>query len=164
EVQELPEGLELGCKYRVDLFDAAMVDRLLEHLEITLDRALGAPHGPLVELSTLPDSERALLLDTWNRTEAPIPDGGLHQLVEAQVRRTPDRVAVRFEGEELTYRAFDARANQLARFLAAHGAGPGKRVGVCLERSLELPIALYAVLKTGAAYVPFDASHPPERV
>src|SRR5205823_8434628 len=108
----------------------------------------------LSELPLLPEAERRRLLIEWNATEAAYPqDQCLHQLFAAQARKTPEAVAVVYEDQWLTYQALDARANQLARRLQALGVGPESRVGICLERSLEMVVGLLAILKAGGAYV-----------
>ncbi|RKH75115.1 amino acid adenylation domain-containing protein, partial [Corallococcus sp. AB032C] len=113
----------------------------------------------------LTDAERQQVLVDWNATATDFPrDATLHSLIEAQVERTPDAVALAFEGRTLTYRELDARANQLAHALIARGVGPEVRVGLLLERSLELVVALLATLKAGGAYVPFDPAYPAQRL
>ncbi|HEX8150236.1 MAG TPA: amino acid adenylation domain-containing protein [Pyrinomonadaceae bacterium] len=115
--------------------------------------------------SPLPEDERHKLLVEWNRTSVEYPaDALLHELVEAQVRRTPDAAAVQFEGETLTYAELNRRANQLARRLRRLGVGPETRVGVLSERSVEMVVALLGVLKAGGAYVPLDPGYPAERL
>ncbi len=104
-------------------------------------------------------------LAEWNRTEVEYPrELCVHELVEAQVARTPNSSAVEHGGQQLTYKELNERANQLARFLRKRGIGHESRVGVCLRRSLELPVALLAVLKAGAACVPLDPAYPKERL
>jgi len=88
----------------------------------------------------------------------------LHHLIEAQARRTPDAEALAFEGERLTYRELERRANALAARLRELGAGPDARVGLCVGRSLEMVVGILAVLKAGAAYVPMDVAFPAERL
>src|SRR3990172_3680562 len=115
--------------------------------------------------NVLTESERHRLLVEWNNTRADYPTSQcLHELFEAQVERTPDAVAVVFEGQKLTYRELDARANQLAHYLGKLGVGPDVLVGLCLDRSPEMVVALLGVLKTGGAYVPLDPGYPEERV
>src|SRR2546421_13003077 len=102
---------------------------------------------------------------TWNATQKAYPqDCSLHELVEAQVERTPEAIAVCFEQEQLTYRQLNERANALAHYLQTLGVGPEVMVGVCMERSLELVVSLLAILKAGGAYVPFDPKYPTERL
>jgi amino acid adenylation domain-containing protein len=125
----------------------------------------GAPERPLSYIEVLPESERRQVVEAWNRTAAEVPaDRCIHQLFEVQAARTPDAVAVRFEDASLTYAELNARANQLAHHLRGHGVGPEVRVGVLMERSLEMVISLLAVLKAGAAYVPLDPGLPAERL
>ncbi|HEV3049304.1 MAG TPA: amino acid adenylation domain-containing protein, partial [Longimicrobium sp.] len=110
-------------------------------------------------------AERALLLEVWSRTAAEVPANRcVHQLFAEQAARTPGAVAVRFEGAELTYAELDARANQLAHYLRGLGVGPEVRVGLCVERSPEMVVAVLGVLKAGGAYVPLDPEYPAERL
>src|SRR5947207_3960398 len=95
---------------------------------------------------------------------AAMQDLCIHELIEQQVERTPERIAVVFEEAALTYRDLDMRANQLAHYLQTQGVGPEVLVGVCLERSLEMVVALLGILKAGGAYVPLDPAYPKERV
>ena len=100
----------------------------------------------------------------WNDTERTYPDVLLHALFESQVTRTPDAPAVRFRNETVSYADLNARANRLAGYLVDAGAGPGTLVAVCMERSVEMVVSLYAILKAGAAYVPVDPDYPPDRI
>ncbi|WP_415835330.1 non-ribosomal peptide synthase/polyketide synthase, partial [Corallococcus soli] len=162
---EQPEGLGLTAEYRTALFDEATVARLLGHLRTLLEDAVSRPDARLSELSLLDAAERQRVLHAWSGPSEARPRGVLlHQWVEAQVARTPDAVAVIFEGTSLTYAQLDARANQLAWHLRERGVGPEVRVGLLLERSLELVVALLATLKAGGAYVPFDPSFPEQRL
>jgi amino acid adenylation domain-containing protein len=103
--------------------------------------------------------------DTWTESVAACPQQlCIHHLIEAQARRSPNDVAVVFEGQSLTYRELDIRANQLAHLLRAHGVQRGVLVGLCVERSLEMVVALLAILKAGGAYVPLDPAYPAERI
>src|SRR6185369_15548290 len=143
--------------------------RWLGHLETLLDAAVAHPEARLAELPLLTGSERHQLLREWSDTAAAYRFGRpLHAWIEDQVDRTPEAVAVSFEGEALSYGELDRRANGLARRLRAlsvgSGVGPESRVAVCLERSAELVIALLAVLKAGGAYVPLDPEYPRERL
>src|SRR5581483_2428383 len=113
----------------------------------------------------LTDDERYRVLRQWNATELDYPrHSTLHKLIEAQTRRTPDKVAVRFEDQQVSYAELDARANQFARYLKNLGAGPEILVGICLERSLDMVVALLGILKAGSAYVPVDPSFPRNRL
>ncbi|MDQ3404301.1 MAG: amino acid adenylation domain-containing protein, partial [Actinomycetota bacterium] len=139
-------------------------DVLVERFLRVLDAIVAAPETPACALETLSSEERDLVLRRWNDTARHVPDTTLPALFEEQVRRTPDLTAVVFEAQTVTYAELDARANRLARLLIARGAGPERLVAVAVPRSLELIVALYAVHKTGAAYLPIDPDYPPERL
>src|SRR5262249_17227800 len=110
-------------------------------------------------------AERDVVVRQWNSTAVSYPvDAMLHTMIEAQAARTPDAVAIEFEGQSMTYRELDRRANQLAHRLRALGVGPDVLTAVCLERSLQFIVALYGVLKAGGAYVPLDPEYPSERL
>jgi len=116
-------------------------------------------------LEVLPAAERDRVLYEWNQTRSEYPsDKCVHELFEAQVEKTPDGIAVVFEEEELRYAELNRRANQLAHRLRELGVGPDRRVAICAERSFEMVIALLAVLKAGAAYLPVDPDYPADRV
>ncbi|MEA2827783.1 MAG: hypothetical protein QOG43_2222, partial [Actinomycetota bacterium] len=157
------DGIHLAFEYPTDLFDASTIDRMAHHLTRLLEAAVADPDLPLSALTIMTPAEKDRILVEWNSTDAPSPDECMHHLVEAQARRSPDAPAVSDADGALTYGALDARANQLARHLARVGVGPRTFVGVRLERSTNLAVALLAVLKAGAAYVPIDPSYPPDR-
>ncbi|HVG43628.1 MAG TPA: amino acid adenylation domain-containing protein, partial [Longimicrobium sp.] len=134
------------------------LERLVEALEATPGRAIGS-------LDVLPEAERRLVVEAWNRTEGEVPrDVCVHELFEAQVERTPHAVALVYENEEVTYAELNARANRLAHHLGELGAGPEARVGLCVERGTQMVVAVLAVLKAGGAYVPLDPEYPEERL
>jgi amino acid adenylation domain-containing protein len=138
------------------------MEQALESLAQTLERS---PHHPVRQLNVLPASERTLLLNTWNTTEASCPDHlCVHHLFEAQVARTPEATALIFEGEVLSYRELNARANRLAHRLIKQGVGPDLRVAICVERSVAMVVGLMAILKAGGAYVPLDPAYPRDRL
>jgi len=160
-------GDQLGLRIAFDrnLFTAGTIDRTVGHLETVLAAMAANPEQRLVELPILRPAERQQLLVEWNAMAADYPaDAVLHGLFEAQVARTPATVAVVADNGSLTYRELDRRANQLAYHLRNRGIGRETLVGVCLERSLEMVIALFGVLKAGAAYVPIDPEYPRDRV
>jgi amino acid adenylation domain-containing protein len=151
--------------FNTDLFESQTAERMLGQYKGLLQRALANPQSKLSELPTLTAPERQQMLQDWNRTQREYPQSKcFSQLFEAQVERTPDAVAVSMRHKELRYSELNARANQLARYLQTLGAKPGVTVGIGLERSLEMVIALIAVLKTGAAYVPLDPEFPRDRL
>ncbi len=146
-------------------FDDVAIVRMLGHLETLLAGIATDPGRRISALSPLTDGEHRQLVHAWNVTQADVPSSQcIHQLVAAQAARTPDAVALVFEDQQLTYAALDARANQLAHDLQARGVGPDALVAVCLERSLELIVALLGVLKAGGAYLPLDPAYPKERL
>ncbi|WP_415835337.1 amino acid adenylation domain-containing protein, partial [Corallococcus soli] len=162
---ETPDGLQGSFTYNTDLFDTGTISRLAEHLRALLESVAASPETRIAELSLLTEAERHQVLVAWNDTRAPLPsDTCIHHLFEAQVQRTPDALALGFEGDSLSYRELDARSNQLAHHLRTLGVGPEVRVGLCAERSLELVVGLFAILKAGGAYVPLDPSYPRERL
>jgi amino acid adenylation domain-containing protein len=138
---------------------------MLGHLKTLLENIAKNPDRSLSSLPILTYTERHRLLIEWNKTQVEYPQHHcLHHLFEAQVERTPDAVAVRFEEQDLTYRELNNKANQLARHLRKLGVEPETLVGVYMERSLEMVISLYGILKAGGAYVPLDPEYPPNRV
>ncbi|HEU0054184.1 MAG TPA: condensation domain-containing protein, partial [Longimicrobium sp.] len=159
------QGLRGSLNYSTDLFERGTALRMLGHLERVLEQVAADADARLSRLELLGEAERALVLEAWNDTAAEYPaDRCIHALIEARAARTPDAVAVVFDDDSLTYRELNERANRLARHLAHLGAGPEARVGICLERGLEMVVAMLAVLKAGAAYLPLDPSYPADRL
>ena len=159
------ERLPLKIAYDRRRFDADAIRRMLGHLETLLEGIAAAPDRPIATLPLLTADERQQVLVTWNATATDYPqDATVHQLFEAQAARTPDAVALVAGDRVLTYRELNRRANQLAHHLQKLGVGPETLVGVHLERSPEMVIALLAVLKAGGAYLPLDPTYPPERL
>jgi amino acid adenylation domain-containing protein len=152
-------------EYNTDLFEPSTIERMIGHFEILLKGIVADPEQPISTLPLLTEAERHQLLVEWNDTAADYPkDSCIHELFEAQVGRTPEAIAAQFEGNQLTYRELNARANQLAHYLEGLGVGPEKLVGICIERSIEMVIGLLGILKAGGAYVPLDPSYPKERL
>ncbi|MDH5740625.1 MAG: amino acid adenylation domain-containing protein [Nitrospira sp.] len=151
--------------FNTDLFETQTAERMLQQYKALLQSALTNPQSKLSELPTLTAPERRQMLQDWNRTHREYPEANCFpQLFEAQVERTPDSVALSMGQKTLRYSQLNAQANQLARYLQTQGARPGTAVGISLERSVEMVIALLAVLKTGAAYVPLDPDYPRDRL
>jgi amino acid adenylation domain-containing protein len=162
-VTERADGLGATMHYSTALFEAGAITRMLAHFETLLRAIVRDPLQRIGRLQLLTAEEWAQV-STWNATEQPYArEACLHELIEAQVRRTPEAVAVRYEETALTYRQMNRRANQVAHRLRALGVGPGVLVGVCMGRSPELVIGLLGVLKAGGAYVPLDPAHPRDR-
>ncbi|WP_233601911.1 non-ribosomal peptide synthetase [Corallococcus sp. CA047B] len=165
DVYEQRAGLYCRLEYATHLFDEATVARLAGHLTLLAQAVVASPDLPLSRVPLLTEDERQQVLVRWNDTRVEYPQGErIHDLFAQQVAKTPDAVAVVFEGQQLTYAQLDAKANQLAHHLGSLGAGPESLVGVCLERSLEMVVALLGVLKAGAAYVPLDPAYPRDRL
>ncbi|MFP2934837.1 AMP-binding protein, partial [Pyxidicoccus sp. 3LG] len=164
-VLETPAGFQGSLVYNTDLFDAATVARMVAHLLTLLRAALAAPEQAVSALPLMDEAEQRRLLVEWNATAAPFPDGAsVHQLFSAQAALTPDALAVVSSTGSLTYAQLDARSGVLATHLRALGVRPGTLVALCMERSLEVPVALLGVLKAGGAYVPLDPAYPRERL
>jgi hypothetical protein len=139
--------------YATALFDRETVTRYVEYLRQALDAMVADDQQRVDRLRLLPESERVQVIDTWNHTEKVYPEAScVHDLFEAQVARTPDAEAVTFGDRALTYAELNARANRLAHHLMARGVAPDARVGLYMERSLEMVTGLLAVLKAGGAY------------
>jgi amino acid adenylation domain-containing protein len=164
-VVEPSAELSLKLSYDCRRFDAATISRMLRHLQTLLEGIVANPGQRLKNLPLLTQPERQQLLVEWNDTQVDYPkDVCIHQLFEAQVEQTPDAVAVVFEDEQLTYGELNSRANQVAHHLRSLGVGPDSLVGICVERSLEMVVGLFGILKAGAAYVPLDPGYPAERL
>ncbi len=158
-------GFRVVLEYSTELFSRAAARRLVGHFASLLEGALADPERAVEALPLLTEAERHQLLAEWNDTAVPRTWGLLlHHLFEAQVARTPAAPAATFAGETLNYAELDARANRLAHRLRGLGCGPETRVGVALERTLDLIVALLGVLKAGSAYVPLDPDYPRERL
>jgi surfactin family lipopeptide synthetase A len=159
------DGLTVIWEYNTDLFDSATMTRMMRHYQTTLEGIIVDPAQRLSDLPLLTESERRQQLVEWNNTRTEYPTHKcIHELFEAQVEKIPGAVAVVFEDRRLTYRELNNRANQLAHYLRKLGVGPGVFVGICLDRSPEMIVALLGVLKAGGAYVPLDSSYPEARL
>jgi amino acid adenylation domain-containing protein len=162
---ETAEGLTVSFEYNTDLFNASTIERLGAHFQTLLESIVSNPEQRISELEMLDEAARHQLLVEFNDTVTAYPQAVcLHQLFEQQVERTPAAFALSFADEHLTYAELNGRANQLAHYLQEQGVELEDRVGVLLERSVEMVIALLAILKTGAAYVPLDPAYPAERL
>ncbi len=159
---------ELRCEfdYSTDLYTSETIARWLKHYLVLLEAVCTQPDASIWTLPLMDPAERAKILVEWNDTTVgyPLESATLHGLIEAQVQRSPDATALIFEEQRLSYRELDQRANQVANDLLDRGVKSSARVGVCMERSVEIVIALLGILKTGAAYVPFDPDYPAERI
>ncbi|HST62930.1 MAG TPA: amino acid adenylation domain-containing protein [Longimicrobium sp.] len=158
------DGLHATLEYATDLFDRGTAVRMLGHLERLLEQVADDADLPLSRLDLLAPAERALVTNGWNATGARVSGVLAHGLFEAQVERTPHAPAVVHDGETVSYRALNERANRLAHHLVGLGVRPDAPVGICLERGVETLVAVLAVLKAGGACVPLDPAYPAERL
>jgi amino acid adenylation domain-containing protein len=162
---EAPDRLCAVCDYNTDLFDAATIERWLGHYQTILESIASNPAETLDKLPILTEAERGKQIFEWNDTGVEFPHvQTIPELFETQAERTPHRVALVFEKQQLTYGELNRRANQLAHHLKKQGVGEDVLVGVFVERSLEMVVALLGIMKAGGAYIPLDPDFPEERV
>ena len=158
-----PAGIDASLEYAEDLFDQATVQALAARLTRLLRQAADDPGRPVSDLDLLTTAERRILAE-WNDTARDYPAATVPGLFQAQVTRTPDAPAVIFQDNRLSYAELNQRANRLARLLISNGAGPERFVTIAMPRSPDMIVAVLAVLKAGAAYVPVDPAYPPDRI
>ena len=151
-------------EYNTDLFEHETAARMIEHYQRLLGEMIKDPEQRIGEVALLSEDEETQLLQTWNETKADYPALGIHDLFAERVRQAPTAVALRFEGENITYSELDRRANCLASYLQSLGVGIESRVGLALPRSVDLVVTTLAILKTGGVYVPLDVTNPTERL
>jgi amino acid adenylation domain-containing protein len=164
ELDEKPDGMTGRIEYNTDLFEEATIARMGGHYQTLLEGIVANPEQRLSDLPLLTAPEQQQLLE-WNHTQTDFPKTVcIHQLFENQVERTPDAVAIVFDGKQLSYRELNGRANQLAHHLISLGVKPEALVGICVERSIEMIVGLLGILKAGGAYVPLDPAYPPVRL
>ncbi|WP_444546339.1 amino acid adenylation domain-containing protein [Archangium lansingense] len=164
-MEETEQGLRGGMEFNSDLYEGQTVERLLGHLGVLVQAAVAEPGKRLKELPLMGEEEKQQVLVGWNATgSAGAEDSCLHELFEQQVERTPQEIAVESEGRRLTYGELNRKANQLAHHLKKLGVGPEVRVGLSVERTEEMVVAVLGVLKAGGAYVPLDPSYPRQRL
>ena len=162
-----PAGIGGAVEYRTDVFDAASIEALIRRLERVLVAMTAEPGRPLSSIDLLDQAERARLDEIGNRaalTQQASDQVSIPVLFAAQVARTPDAFAISCDEHSLTYRELDEASNRLAHLLAGQGAGPGERVALLMPRSAQAIVAIVAVLKTGAAYLPIDPALPAARI
>ncbi len=167
-LHEGPDGIEGSLEYNRDLFDRATAERLSRHYRRLLEGVAEEPDRPVSRVPLLTSDEQHTILHEWNEPAATAhpatPGRGVHELFAEQAARTPDAPALVHAGVTLTYRELDERANRLARHLRELGVATETLVGLCLERSPDLVVAMLAILKAGGAYLPLDPEYPPERL
>lgn len=164
-IRESKDGLTLDCDYNTGLFNEETIERWLQHYKVLLDGLAAHADRPVSMLPLLSASDIRQLSQGWNDTVVERAKGlTVHGLFEAQAKESPSSVAVEFGSKQFSYAELDLRTNQLAHHLRELGVKPGVLVGVFVERSLEMLVALLGTLKAGGAYVPIDPTFPPERV
>ncbi|NLH16531.1 MAG: amino acid adenylation domain-containing protein [Phycisphaerae bacterium] len=162
--EENDEGLLLRAEYNTDLYKEETIRRFLRLYEHVLESIVADPSQRIDQINLL-TSEDAVAIRQWNKNERAYPrDRRINQIYEDQVAKTPDAVALEFEGQMLTFAELNAQANQLAHYLCQKGVGRNIPVGLCMDRSLEMMVALLAILKAGGGYVPLDPLYPAERL
>ncbi|MGL5132597.1 MAG: condensation domain-containing protein, partial [Planktothrix sp.] len=152
------QGIRGVVVYNTDLFDADTVNRMIEHFKILLNQIINNPNEKVDNLSILTQAEQDQLLQEWNSTKTDYPqDLCIHQIFEAKVKQYSDQIAVSFSGQHLTYQELNDCSNQLAHYLQKLGVNSEVIVGVCLEPSLEIIIAILGIIKAGGVYLPLDS-------
>jgi len=161
---ERADGWRASIQFNTDLFEAQTAARMLHHFQRLLEEIGKNAERRISEFPLISDAEKRLL-HKWNDTEVPMPvQRTVHEFLQAQVERTPRMAAVVCGEEECTYQELDRRSNRLARHLAELGVRPGMRVGLCVERSVDMLVGLLGTLKAGASYVPLDPAYPGPRL
>jgi amino acid adenylation domain-containing protein len=164
-VEETGGGLHANFNYSTDLFDAQSIRRMAGHYGQLLESIVKQAERPISRLPLLSEEERDEVLKRWNQTNREYPRAQcVHELFAEQAAQRPEAVAVEQEGAQLSYRELNERANQLAHHLRGLGVGRESRVGLLMERSLEMVIGIVGILKAGGAYVPLDREYPAQRL
>ncbi|MDQ5821601.1 MAG: amino acid adenylation domain-containing protein, partial [Actinomycetota bacterium] len=163
-VRRAAEGPALDWCYDADLFAPELIARVAEHFVQLLSAGLADPGTPIAQLALLSRAEREAIEQRWNTTRTPYHRCAIHRLIEEQVARTPDVVAVEFGDLKLTYAQLNSRANRLARHLLSLGAAEGDMVALCMDRSADLVVAVVAILKAQCVIVPLDPAYPQDRL
>nr|WP_256703699.1 non-ribosomal peptide synthetase [Paenibacillus peoriae] len=157
--------IHMSFGYNALAFERESVEQIRGHLVQLLEQVTAKPDIRVHELDMLTEQERKQILSVWGNTAAEYPnEQTIHGLFEAQTARTPEQTALFFEGEQLTYRELNARANRLARTLRSQGVTKDRLVGLMTERSVDMIVGIFGILKAGGAYVPIDPTYPDERI
>lgn len=166
DISEVDTGLALKWGYNTDLFDLVTIKRFARHFELLLAALVATPKNSVFDVEFLAPEEKELQLKNWNDTTADFPDQVcIHELFEHQVAKNPNAIALELENQQLSYSQLNQRANQLANYLITEKSVlPDSFVGVCLERSLDMVVAILGIYKAGAAYVPLDPGYPQARL
>ena len=164
DLLEIPGGIAGSLRYATDLFDETTVRRMVGAYEWILASLAGDPGKPIAGIPLVSEAERHQLLAEWNDTAVQVEKVPVHRLVAARAAERPEAVAVVFEGETLTYGELVDRAGRLARRLRAQGVERGTPVGLRMERSPEMAVAVLAIFEAGGVFVPLDPNAPPVRL
>jgi amino acid adenylation domain-containing protein len=164
-IMETNGALPTSFEYDADLYEAATIAQMAEHFHNLLTAIATGADRPISKLNLLNQEEYQQVIGEWSQPALRFPaDETILELLHSQAQKSPEHQAVICEGKAWSYRELHQRANQLAYFLKRLGAGPEVPVGICMERNLQLAVALLGILKAGAAYVPLDPNYPPERL
>ncbi|HDX9649186.1 TPA: amino acid adenylation domain-containing protein, partial [Bacillus cereus] len=159
------EQLVLKISYDGNLYSEKLIQNIANHLKNVTDQVVQDEHKNVNQLEILSKEEKHYFLNEFNETKVEYPkEKTIHRLFEEQVERTPNKVAVVFDKQQLTYKELNEKSNQIARILQNKGVQPDTVVGIMLERSLEMIIGIMGILKSGAAYLPIDPEYPEERI
>jgi amino acid adenylation domain-containing protein len=158
-------GIAGHIEYSTDLFHRATIEGMVRHFQVLLESITDDPDQAIATLPIMAEPERRQIIRAWNDSVEDYPkEKCIHELFEAQAERTPEAIALEYQDQRITYRELDRKANQLAHYLVHLGIGREKRVGICIERSIEMVVGLMGILKAGGAYVPLDPAYPKERL
>jgi amino acid adenylation domain-containing protein/non-ribosomal peptide synthase protein (TIGR01720 family) len=164
-VNEINEELKVEVQYRTDLYKAARIERMMSHFTTLLNAVVNEPAATVGTLEMLGTDEQSELLNTFNSSKVDYPENkSIVDLFEEQVSKSPETIALVIEGEQLTYKELNERANQLAWYLQSRGVDADTMVPICTERSSKMIVGILAIMKAGAAYVPIDTDFPADRI
>ncbi|AKG37752.1 hypothetical protein VK70_13485 [Paenibacillus durus ATCC 35681] len=163
-VSDVGEYFEFEVEYNTYLFDANSIERMMNHYSHLLDQLALDLDVKISRVSVVPNDEKRLILDVWNDTQVEYPKTNVIEMIEAQVVQTPEAVAVEFKDRSLTYSELNSLTNRVARFLLSKRGTKGEFVGVYMDRSIEMVVALVSIMKAGLAYVPIDSEYPADRI
>jgi amino acid adenylation domain-containing protein len=164
-IKETDHELQVSWVYNTDLFEHETITRMHGHFQTLLGGIIAEPKTAISQLPLLTPTEQQQILTQWNQTDLESPGNQcFYQLFEQQVPQNTQKIAVEFEGEQITYQELNKQANQLAHYLQKIGVKPDSLVGICVERSLKMIVGLLGILKAGGAYIPLDPSYPSERL
>jgi len=161
---DVGEDFEFEVEYNTDLFDVNSIERMMKHYSHLLDQLAMDLDVKVSRVSIIPDEEKHLILNVWNDTQVEYPKTSVIDLIEEQAAQTPDAVAVEFRDRLLTYSELNGLTNRVARFLISKQGAQGEFVGVYMDRSIEMVVALVSIMKAGLAYVPIDSEYPADRI